>query len=368
MKQRAGLAKDKEMLEQKIEEIYQMEQQALKEAEDSKNKLSSSIRITAVGDILCGNAMLEDAKKEESYDFTSMFANMPSYFEQADIAIGTMETNFCEEQEISGMKKYNSPQEFAKAVKKSGLNLVTLAHNHSYDYGQEGVEETQKYLEQIGFTTVGTKREESRVLIKEYRGAKIAFLAYTYGFEGAEADGFVNVYNEETVKQDMEEAKQKADFICVIMHWGEIDSNEISEEQRSMAGFLIEQGAGAIIGSHPSTIQPIEIVQNKEGNNVVVAYSLGNYICSYEGNHANMEIMLDVELLRNGETGKVYLKSVNYTPLYILDRGKKEENRYEIVDMKAVAEAYAGGDTSKITQKIYEEIVEGLGWVEEIIR
>lgn len=367
-KQMAKLEEDRIMLEKRIEEIYQMEQQAQQEAQDSQSKTSSIIRIAAVGDILCGNEMLNDANQEGNYDFTSMFANMPSYFEHADIAIGTMETNFCNSQEISGAKKYNSSTIFAKAVKQSGVNLVTLATNHSYDYGEEGLIETRKSLEDIGFTTIGTKKEESRVFVKEYRGAKIAFLSYTYGCEGADATSVVNIYNEENVKQDMEEAKEKADFICVIMHWGEINSNEISKEQQDIAGFLVEQGAGMIIGSHPSTLQPIQIVQNQAGENVLIAYSLGNYICSYGGNHANMNIMLDVELLRNGETGKVYLKSVNYIPFYVLDNGKKAENRFELVDMKQTAENYAAGDTSKITQKTYEEIKQGLGWIEEVIR
>ncbi len=366
-RQMAQLEKDRIMLEQKIQQIYEMEQQAIVQAEETQSKISSIIRLSAVGDILCGNDMLQDAKQEDTYNFTSMFTNMPSYVKNADVVVGTMETNFCANQALSGIKQYNSPQTFAQAVKKSGIDMVTLAHNHSYDYGEQGLLETKQYLESIGFTTIGTKQEESRLVVKEYRGAKIAFLSYTYGCAGADATSMVNVFSEENVKQDMAQARQQADFICVMMHWGEVDSNEISEEQRTMAGLLIEEGAGIIIGSHPSTIQPIEIVQNKEGNNVLVAYSLGNYISSYGGNHANVEMMLDIELLRSGETGQVYLKSVNYTPLYVLDNGKNAENRYELVDMKQLAERYVAGNTSIITKKTYDEIIEGLKWMEEII-
>lgn len=367
-RQMAKLEEDKRILEQKMEEIYQMEQKTLEEAEDTQSKVSSIIRMAAVGDILCEKDMIADAKQEEGYIFSSMFTNMPSYFEHADVVMGAMEVNFCDGEEISGYPKYNSPQEFAQAVKKSGVHLVSLATHHSYDYGEEGLAQTKKYLERIGMTTIGTKQEESRWIVEEYRGAKIAFLSYTCACEGADETSLVNLYSEETVQQDMEEAKQEADFICVLMHWGNIEGGAVTEEQRSIAGFLVEQGANMIIGSHPATIQPVEIVQNKDGENVLVAYSLGNYISTFTKKHANIGMMLDIELLRSGETGKVYLKSVNYTPLYVLDNGKEAENRYEIIDMKQTAEAYANGDTSKITQKTYEELIEGLNWMEEVIK
>jgi len=367
-KQMARLEEEKARLEKRMEEIYQAEQQTLQDAEEDQNKASSIIRITAVGDILCGKEMLEDAKQEETYQFSSMFANVSTYFEHADIAIGAMEANFCEEQELSGYPKYNSPQAFAQAVKKAGLNMVAIATHHSYDYGEEGFTQTKKYLERIGLTTIGSKQEEHRWIVKEYRGAKIAFLSYTCDCTGAHENSLVNLYTEETVKKDIEEAKQEADYICVLMHWSDIESETVTEEQRTIAGFLVEQGANIILGSHPATIQPVEIVQNKQGENVLIAYSLGNYISSYSKKHANIGLMLDIELLKSGETEKVYLKSVNYTPIYVLDNGKEAQNRYELIDMKQAVEAYTNGDTSKITQEKHEEILEGLHWLEGIIQ
>ena len=67
--------------------------------------------------------------------------NITKFVKNSDIAIGTLETNFIEGK-YSGVKKYNSPIEFLTAVKQSGIDLVSLAHNHELDYGLSGLNET----------------------------------------------------------------------------------------------------------------------------------------------------------------------------------------------------------------------------------
>ena len=76
--------------------------------------------------------MLEDAYNEETktYNFTPMFGNIKGFIQRSDITLGTMETNFVNGN-YSGYGKRNSPKEFAQAVKESGINLVSISHNHS---------------------------------------------------------------------------------------------------------------------------------------------------------------------------------------------------------------------------------------------
>ena len=176
------IAKQKEMLEQKLEAIFEAEVEVGEEVKED-----SVINIAVVGDILCGNAMLADAKNGEEYNFTSMFGDIAKYVNTADIAIGTMETNFTQE-EYSGYLKYNSPRSFAEAVQNTGIDVVSIAHNHSLDYGVQGLKDTKSTLEELGYTTVGAKTtlEEKNYVIREVKGIKIAFLAYTYGFSNAE--------------------------------------------------------------------------------------------------------------------------------------------------------------------------------------
>lgn len=369
------MAKQKELLEQQIAAIFEDNT-----SDDSQNeeqtqiKADTIINVAVTGDILCSDEMIDDAKTEDSYSFEHMFENVKEIISSSDIAIGTMETNFTENS-FSDYIKCNSPKEFAKAVKDSGIDLVSVAHNHTLDYGYDGLESTTNYLEELGFETVGARNKESqtRYVVKEIKGVKIAFLAYTYGLNRqssikSEELQYVNIFDEEQAKQDLENAKQEAEFIFVIMHWGEVNKTTISEEQKQIANFLVENGARAIVGSHPAVVEPMEVIQNADGENVFIAYSVGNYI-SYLGYEiSNLEMILDIQIRKDGETGKVTLDKVTYKPIYVLDNGKKAENRFELVEIKKIAREYVYGESQIITKKQYEKMMDGLEKIENIIR
>ena len=319
--------------------------------------------------------MLEDAYNEETktYNFTPMFGNIKGFIQRSDITLGTMETNFVNGN-YSGYGKRNSPKEFAQAVKESGINLVSISHNHSLDYGKEGIEGTKELLTKTGFDVVGDSiNEEGRIKIKTVKNVKIAFLAYTYGVEdqdnkSSEDLGYINIFNKEQVKKDLEQAKEQSDFIFVIMHWGEENSNTVNDEQKEMANYLIENGANVILGNHAATVQPMEIKKNKDGENVFVAYSLGNYISSIDNEKSKVELVLNIELRKKGDTGEVVLSKVDYTPIYVLDNGENAENRYQLIDMKGTAKQYASGDTDIISKEQYDKLLDGLDLLERLIK
>lgn len=366
------LAKQKEELDKQIESIFTETLNNISSTNEEVNKMDKLVRISTVGDILCGDEMLMDAKnKDNSYDFNSIFKNINPVIERSDLVIGTMETNFTNTQ-FSGYNKSNSPREFAMAVKKAGINVVSLAHNHALDYGINGLKDTKKYLQEMNYDVLGDRLEENNILIKDVNGVKIAFLAYTYGVNEEQSKTSkeletINIFSEEQAKKDIEYAKQKSDTICVLMHWGDMYSNEVSEGQRKIADFLVDNGVTLIIGTHPATVQPMEIRQNKEGKNVLVAYSLGNFCSSIVEDNAKVELILNIELRKSGETGEVFLRKVDYTPLYMLDNGTASENRYEIIDMKNAAFQYASGKGT-ITRNTYNKLISGLDLLENVLK
>jgi len=136
-----------------------------------------------------------------------------------------------------------------------------------------------------------------------------------------------------------------------MMHWGDPYATKPSEEQKQIANFLIENGANVILGNHPAAIQPMEIKKNKQGENVFIAYSLGNYISSINNDISKVELVLNIELRKSSIDGKVTLSKVDYTPIYVLDNGEKAQNRYELIDMKGVAKEYAWGNTNIVDKK-----------------
>lgn len=371
-KEKKILAEQRAELEKNIEAIFE---ETEKNIANSNNTVRDSIiRISAVGDILCENSILEDAydKGTQNYDFTSMFKNMSTFFADSDITVGTMETNYTDNK-YSGYGQRNSPISFAEALKNIGIDLVSISTNHSLDYGIEGLQETKRALEGIGYDVVGDNLGESRVKIKTIKNTKIAFLSYTYGFENQnsktkeELDS-ANIYNSEIAKKDLEYAKENADYSIIIMHWGDAYSIKPNKEQQNIAKFLVENGADMILGNHASAVQKMEVMQSPEGKNVLVVYSLGNYISGETMDISKIELVLNIELRKSGETGEVVLSKVDYTPIYVLDRGTKAENRYELIDMKGTAKAYAEGNKKIVNKETYNKLVEGLKKLEGIIK
>ena len=380
------LAKQAEELEKQTGEIFTAIENNLTNPSNNGETtvMTRTARISAVGDILCQMDMIDDAKIDDGYDFSHMFTGISKFVKNSDIAIGTLETNFVDGK-YSGVGKYNSPIEFLKAVKDSGIGLVSLAHNHVLDYGTQGLETTISKIKEQNIEITGIKENLERTNeqdentldeekqenpdftgnIKEINGIKVAFLGYTYGLSNEnevneEEKKKANIYSEELAKKDIEYAKQSSNYIIAIMHWGDVNSSEISEYQRNITSFLVENGVDMILGAHPSVVEPMEMIQTEEGKNVLVAYSLGNYMSTLKYDDANVELILNIQISKSSDSDKAVLQKVDYKPIYVLDNGTKAENRFELTDMKKLAQDYVNGDTSRISRKTYESIISKL--------
>lgn len=366
------LARQKEELEKQSQQIFLSIEDNISQTNQTISETDEIIKMSAVGDILCGQTMLEDAYNEilNTYNFSHMFSKASGYITRADIIMGTMETNFTD-------GKYtdeNSPKEFAEAVKNSGINLVTISHNHSLDCGLQGLKDTKSFLQELGYDVVGDKLDnENAVLIKKVKDTNIAFLTYTYGVndqgsKSKEELESINIYSEEQVKDDIDYAKENgAEYIVVMIHWGDAISDKVNSEQKDIADFLVDSGVDMILGAHPSVVQPMEVRKNGEGKNVFIAYSIGTYISTLYNDDTKVQLVLNVELRKSGKDGKVYLNKIDYTPIYILDNGYQSENRYELIDMKSTATNYASGNTGNIDRATYDKLVAGLKKLEEML-
>ena len=370
--EREAIARQQEELDKQSQQLFAAIENDISQTNDKIARTDSLIQMSTVGDILCGQEMIDDAYNVETkdYNFSSMFRNIANYINGADIVMGTMETNFTK----GGYNSENAPKEFARAVKESGVNLVTISHNHSLDYGLEGLKNTKSTLQELGYDVIGDNLEENdSVLIKEVKDVPIAFLTYTCSVNNKEQKTkkelkAINMYSEKQAKEDIAYAKdQGAEYICVMIHWGDAISATVNNEQKEIANFLVDNGVDLILGAHPSVVQPMEIRKNKEGKNVFIAYSIGTYISTLPQDDAKVELVLNIELRKSGQDGKVYLNKVNYTPIYVLDNGTMAENRFELIDMKSAAKAYANGNAENITKETYNKLVAGLNQLNDIL-
>ena len=373
------LAQQAEELEKQTGEIFTSMEKDMNEATTASGEIvrTSTARIAAVGDILCQMDMVEDAYSNGAYDFSSMFSNITKFVQNSDLAIGTLETNFIDGK-YSGVGKYNSPIEFLTAVKQSGIDLVSLAHNHELDYGIDGLNTTINKVQEQNISIIGisnNKENENKDftgIIKEINGIKIAFIGYTYGLSNEselakEEKAVANIYSEDLAKKDLEYAKENSNYIIAIMHWGDVNTSTISEYQNNITAFLVNNGVDMILGTHPAVVEPMKIIQNSEGKNILVAYSLGNYISTLNYDNADVELILNIQIAKTSDSDKAVLQKVDYTPIYVLDNGTKAENRFELTDMKQLAKDYANGDTSKISRQTYDKLIVKLEKLQNIV-
>lgn len=337
-----------------------------KEVLENETKKDVFLSVTILGDILCEKRVLNSVQNKD-YDFSNIFSNIKKYTNSSDITIAPIETNFIDG-DYSGNKKYNSPKSLLKEIKNIGTDIAFLAHNHLIDYGIEGIKETVKATKEIGLETVGLKenQEEERILIKEYRNIKIAFLAYTYG-TNTKVDGYenyINLINKENIENDISKAKQQgAEYIIVGMHWGNTRGRKLNEQQIELSEFLVNSGVDIIIGNHPSSLQKMETRVNKDGKDVLVIYSMGNFISSENSQNSNLGMILNIELVKLADDNNVYLNKVTYVPTYIEENSEYE---YKILDIKEEIANFEKG-ISRINEKTYKKLKEGLVKIKEAI-
>ena len=146
--------------------------------------------LTSLGDTLCHNTQYWDAynSKTNEYDFSYVYEDIKNYTLSSDITIGSLETTFAgKEKGYSNYPTFNTPDSLATALKNIGVDVVSLAGNHALDYGYTGLCRTIDVFNNIGLSHLGTYKtaeDQEKILIKDVKGVKIAFINYTYGTNG----------------------------------------------------------------------------------------------------------------------------------------------------------------------------------------
>lgn len=340
------------------------------------------INLVATGDVMCHttnfNAAYDNETKE--YDFTSVFANISKYITKADIAIGNLETTFAgKDRGYTGYPTFNSPSALGVALKNIGIDVLSTANNHSLDKGYTGIVSTLDKLDEIGIDHMGTARseeEQNKVLVKDVNGIKIAFLSYTYGTNGipvpAGKEYSVNLIDKDLILKQINLAKeQNVDIICASMHWGDEYKQKQNKKQEELADYLFQNGVDIIIGNHAHVVEPMEkrkiALEDGTEKEVFVVYALGNFISGQTIEHTKSTVILDMNIRKNGENGKITIDSINYIPVYCYDESKKNSNRYELLDIREEIVKYENNSEGKVETSLYQILKSELENIEKIL-
>ena len=254
-----------------------------------------TIQIVMVGDMLMHGRVMESGLKEDgTYNFDHLFVNVKDTIENADLALVNQETILGgTELGLSGYPAFNSPYELGDSLVDAGFDVILHATNHTLDKGKTGVQNCMNFWDtnypDIAYLGINKSQEEqdTDIYIYEQDGIRIAILNYTYGTNGiptpSDMPYIVNYLDEDKIIQDLKFAEENSDFTIVCPHWGTEYVLSATDSQKKWATIFMENGADLVIGTHPHVIEPIEMLTDENDNEMLVYYSIGNFVNGTSG-------------------------------------------------------------------------------------
>ena len=337
--------------------------------------------LTSLGDTLCHNTQYWDAynSKTDEYDFSYVYEDIKNYTLSSDITIGSLETTFAgKEKGYSNYPTFNTPDSLATALKDIGVDVVSLAGNHALDYGYSGLCRTIDVFDNIGLSHLGTYKtaeDQEKILIKDVKGVKIAFINYTYGTNGiplpSGKEFCVNLIDKDFIKKQINQAKeQNVDMIVACMHWGTEYRTTANSEQKDLANFLFENGVDVILGNHPHVLEPMEkktiTLQDGTTKDVFVVYALGNFTADQRDEITRDSAILNLTITKNSN-GKISIDKVNYIPIYMYKNTNVSTHKFKILDIEKTIKDYEEGKTTSINSTVYNNLKKQLEKIKSIL-
>lgn len=270
--------------EKLYEEAVRMEQK-VKVAECAND---NEIAFTFAGDVLLdenyaimSNFILRGSKIEDTFS-----QYLIDKMRNADIFMLNNEFTFTDRGTPTKDKTFTfrSNPKNVEILNEIGTDVVSLANNHAYDFGEVSILDTMKTLEDADISYVGAGRnieDAKKPLYIVANGMKIAIVSATQIERLANPDtkeatentaGVLRCWDKTALLSVIAEAEANADFTILYIHWGTENHEEIDSFQEEQAPAYVKAGVDLVIGDHPHCLQKIEIISG-----VPVFYSLGNF-------------------------------------------------------------------------------------------
>ncbi|MBM7703091.1 CapA family protein [Metabacillus iocasae] len=264
------------------------------------------LTLTMVGDIMMGRHIKEITDR---YGEDFVFRNVKGFFEKSDYVSGNYEHPVIMGQEESYEKlekniHLSSTEQDLQTVKDAGFDVLSLANNHTMDFGSKGIEDTMQAFKQnkVEYVGAGNNIDEAKEAIsyKEVDGVRIATVGFNDtlvpGMKADENRPGVLSADPDLIFEVIQKAKENADLIVVNAHWGQEYDVEPSPRQEGLAKAMVDAGADVIVGHHPHVVQSFDVY-----NGAVIFYSLGNFVFDQGWSNTKNSAMVQYHLNKQGE-------------------------------------------------------------------
>jgi len=280
------------------------------------------IRLLATGDIIPARCVY--ARQLAYQDFRHAFLATADVLRAADITVGSLDASLSDAgQPIGCTRTFNllAPARSVEGLTFAGFDVLTVASNHAKDCGasacgDQALLDTLVNLEASGIAAVGGGRnlaEARSARVLTVNGVRFAFLGYddigSSDYGATEASPGTAPLAFGALGEDVARARQEADVVIVLNHWGTEYTPLPTERQQGLAWEAVGAGATLVIGNHPHAVQAVEFL---EGG--FVSYALGNFVFDQDWSLETQQGVV-LEAVFHGAR----LVSVRYLPVHIHD-------------------------------------------------
>ena len=227
-----------------------------------------TVTLTAVGDVLLGRNI---AKYISKYGNNYPFEKVKKVLSGSDLTLCNLECVLSDRGTPQNRKVLlKATPNTAGILKTAGIDVASLANNHSSDFGLDAFIDTIKAVESVGILPIG---DSSEVKVIRKNGLRVGFLAYMDLNISDPEKQYANKVSDATIASQVKTAKSKCDVLIISIHWGIEYTKQPTARQKDLAKLCIDSGADLIFGHHPHVIQPVETYKNRP-----IIYSSGSFL------------------------------------------------------------------------------------------
>lgn len=239
---------------------------------------TSVVTLLTFGDVNLGRTVGQRILKG---DTLTAFRKMIDRLRSADVVFLNLESPLSEQDGETVHPRNNliftGPPAGADALALAGVDVVSTANNHAFDYGIRGLRETIENLERVGVAWTGTSIEPSEEFasaIVERSAIRIGFVAFTEFVNPSDGwRGHVALFDSAFAAEAIRRLRPRVDVVVASYHGGGEYGRQVNRRSRSHLRWLAECGADIVVGHHPHVPYGIELWRGRW-----VAWSLGNFV------------------------------------------------------------------------------------------
>ncbi len=267
------------------------------------------VTLAFVGDVNLGDGV---APYISSYGVDYTWANVREVLQSVDLAFANLECALSSGGSAVPGKSFcfRGTPDSAQGLVNAGIDVVSLANNHSKDYGVSALRDTFSILGNQSIRYCGAGENSAwayQPSVLEVRGKKVAFVAFSdilpYDWPAtAERPGVASTRDRNKVAETVRAADREADYVVASFHWGIELATAPNGTQKELAHLAVDAGADVVVGHHPHVVQGFEFYNGR-----LIAYSLGNFIFSPPREISAKTLLLEICL---GPQGVIQAKVI----------------------------------------------------------